>query len=73
MPQNAPQVLLVEGPDDAAVVGTLCQSYHLPETFEIKAVGGFENVLKDVPVRLKTRGLQRLGILVDTDQNIAAR
>lgn len=72
--------LLVEGKDDCYVISNLCQERNLPEIFSViiadeneKKEGGIEIVLDILPRKLKEQNLQILGIMVDADQNLAAR
>lgn len=75
-----PQQLLVEGKNDQHVVWALCQEHQLPETFSVIAPKqdrdqdkGISNLLPEIQVKLKGEDLQTLGIMVDADQDLAAR
>jgi hypothetical protein len=78
-----PQQLLVEGKNDRHVIWALCQKYQVPETFSVEIgindrsdqqeTQGIEELLKGIPVILKEENLETLGIVVDADQDLAAR
>jgi len=70
---TAQNKLLVEGKDDLYVVCSLLEHYHVPEVFKIKSKDGIENLLETLDVELEESGLARMGILVDADQDLAAR
>jgi hypothetical protein len=78
-----PQQLLVEGKNDRHVIWALCQKYQVPQTFSVE-IGindgsnqqknqGVEELLDGIPVILKEENLETLGIVVDADQDLAAR
>ncbi len=67
------RVLLVEGWDDKHVVWNLAQHHGLPETFRVKDEDGVENLLRALPVQLKGSGIERVGVLLDADLDLAAR
>jgi hypothetical protein len=74
-----PQQLLVEGQDDQHIVWHLCEQHQPPETFDVVRPGtevesgGIEilidELLNDLPVRLRQGSLQTLGIMVDADSD----
>ncbi len=66
------QILLVEGNDDLHVCKAIFGRRNISETFEIKSTGGYNNLLKSLPVYLKT-DYRTIGILLDADINISAR
>ncbi len=71
-----PQQLLVEGKNDFHVISALCQKYDVPETFQIlepEDGEGIEAVLEGIPDKLKQTDLITLGIVVDADNDVAAR
>lgn len=82
-PKAKPQQLLVEGKNDRHVIWALCQKYQVPETFSVEIVvnddirhqetQGIEELLASLPVKLDEENLQTLGIVVDADQDVAAR
>jgi len=67
------KLLLVEGTDDEHVVRHLCRHHGLEDAFEIKDCGGFDQLRKDFPVRLKASEINAIGVLVDANTNIQAR
>lgn len=80
MPRKAKirQVLLVEGKNDQHVIWNLCKYHQVAETFLVETPfqdqsQGIDAVLRDIPVRLKQRGLQSLGIVVDANQSLQSR
>ncbi|MCT7957007.1 DUF3226 domain-containing protein [Laspinema palackyanum] len=74
-----PNQLLVEGKNDYHVICNLCKQYNIniPNTFEVKfpepGAEGVKNLLDGLPVKLKEENLRILGIVVDADQDLAAR
>ena len=71
--RTAARVLLVEGRDDQHVVFSLANHFSIPETFQVKDVGGVEKLLETLPVQLKGSGIERVGIIVDADLNLQSR
>jgi hypothetical protein len=76
--KSKPHQLLVEGKNDRHVIWALCNQYQLPETFSVEvpaadATEGIEALLDGLPLKLKEKNLQILGIVVDADQDLAAR
>ncbi|MDJ0902173.1 MAG: hypothetical protein QNJ55_25560 [Xenococcus sp. MO_188.B8] len=74
--KSLPQELLVEGKNDFHVISALCQKYDVPETFHIikpEDAEGIEAVLEVIPDKLNQTNLMTLGIVVDADENVAAR
>lgn len=71
------QQLLVEGKNDRHVIWALCEQYQLSETFTVEVPPGkregVESLLAVLPVLLNEKKLQTLGIVVDADQDLAAR
>jgi len=65
-------ILLVEGNNDKAVLGSVFKRYKLQEKFEIEVKDNVENILKSIPVYVKT-DLKTIGIVVDADLNIESR
>jgi len=66
-------VLLVEGRDDRHVMYALMKHHGVPAVFDIQEMDGIDNLLEDVPVRIRLTDLKRLGILVDADLSVRAR
>lgn len=67
------RVLLVEGKDDSAVVQSLCNYHRVPEVFAVQPKQGDTRLLDGLPLELRRRGLDRLGIVLDGDNNTRAR
>lgn len=65
--------LLVEGRDDLMVVSNLLEHHEVPETFMVQEKGGIENLLSVLPVQLKGSEVERIGIVVDADSDLAPR
>ena len=69
--------LVVEGKNDKHVVWALCNQHSIEQTFSVETPseegGGYTLILDSVPVRVKQRGLEALGLVLDADQNISAR
>jgi hypothetical protein len=78
-PKTKPQQLLVEGKNDRHVIWALCEKHQLPETFSVEVPNeedygqGIEAVLAEIPIRLKQENFRTLGIVIDADQDLAAR
>ncbi len=68
-----PKSLLVEGKQDEYVVKSLLSRHVPPLTFDIKPKGGFEELRKSIPSEVKISGRSVLGILADSNDNIAGR
>ncbi|MCI0487281.1 MAG: hypothetical protein L0229_11865 [Blastocatellia bacterium] len=67
-------LLLVEGKNEEHVFGHLFRRYGISEgRIEIKNKEGIANLLESLPVELKASELERLGVVVDADVDIAAR
>ena len=66
-------MLLVEGPDDEHVVAHLCARSGLARNFDIGQKGGFPELSKSIPVELAAPGRSALGVVVDANDNPAAR
>jgi hypothetical protein len=67
------QKLLVEGNDDQHVIWSLCQYFNINESFDVIDSNGIENLIKQIPIRLKQSNLFTLGIVLDADTNIIDR
>ncbi|MDR2116756.1 MAG: hypothetical protein LBP87_10305 [Planctomycetaceae bacterium] len=67
------QKLLVEGKDDQHVLWALCQQFGVKESFDVIDCEGIENLLEQIPQRLKQSGIETLGIIIDADTDINAR
>ncbi len=67
------RILLVEGKDDKAVLGSILFNRHmLPETFKIKEMDGIDNLMQSIPVHVKT-DIETKGIVVDADFDMENR
>jgi len=66
------KVLLVEGNDDLHVISALCKKFKLPQNFVVIDCKGIDNLIEQIPVRLKT-DIETIGIIIDTDLNINNR
>lgn len=61
--------LLVEGKNDEHVLYALCQRYNFPkEAFAIRSCEGVDKLLEQLPVELKSSGLETLGVIIDADE-----
>jgi hypothetical protein len=78
----APDLLLGEGPDDANLLYHLLKHHSVPVVerdrtsvagVDIRDGGGINTLLNAIPVWLRRSELQRLGIVIDADSDIAAR
>jgi len=69
----AERYLLVEGKDDEHVFYHLLKHHQIPECFEIKNKEGIDNLLDTLPTELKRSNLERLGIVVDANTDVAVR
>jgi hypothetical protein len=67
------RILLVEGQDDLHVLSALFAAHQVPQTFTLVKTEGITPLLEAVPVRLKTSDLERLGVVLDADEDIQAR
>ena len=71
--KHADAVLLVEGRDDEHVLYALAVAHQLPQTFAVKAIDGKDPLLSDLKLRLKARNERRLAVMLDADEDLAAR
>jgi hypothetical protein len=65
--------LLVEGKDDKHVVWGLCESYGVPQTFDVEDAEGVDPLLDLVSVQLRGSGIERVGVVADADSAVASR
>lgn len=72
-PSALPQKLLVEGKDDQHVLMALCEKFEIPENFEIIDSKGIDNLLLQLPQRLKESDVTTVGVIVDADTDLAGR
>jgi hypothetical protein len=66
-------VLLVEGKDDEHVFYALLNYHGIPRIYCIKNKQGISNLLSTLDVELLASELEKLGIIVDADVDIATR
>jgi hypothetical protein len=66
-------LLLVEGIDDEHTMYGLFQKYNIPDVFSVENCKGIDKLLKGINTRLKSEDIEKLGIVIDADQDIAAR
>lgn len=71
----AKRLLLVEGKDDEHVVKHLRRAHGIEIDFDVEqpSEDGVEQLLDQVPTRLKESGMERLGVLVDADEDAQSR
>jgi len=65
--------LWVEGADDAQLMYHLLKRYHLEGEITIESKNGVENILKIFRLELKVGERQKLGIIVDVDEDLHQR
>jgi hypothetical protein len=70
---NNVAVLLVEGIDDEHTMYGLFKKYNIPDVFSVENCKGIDKLLKGINTRLKIENIEKLGIVIDADQDIAAR
>ena len=68
-----PKLLLVEGLDDKHVVEHLCREVAHDLTFVCKETRGSDPLLKAISVETKLDGRRALGIVMDANDDLAAR
>jgi len=69
-----PKILLVEGKDDKRVVEHLWeQNYGSDPPFRIEDKGGIDSLLRSIPVEIKSRGLETMGIMLDSNDDVIGR
>jgi len=71
MPQT--NFLVVEGKDDEHVFYALLKHHHIPENFDVVNKEGIDRLLETLPTELKRSDLERVGIVVDANTNLAGR
>ena len=67
------RVLLVEGPDDKAVVHHLCSFGSQMPTFCIRSKEGIDNLLRGIRGEILAEGRTAVGIVVDGNDDLKAR
>ncbi|MCL2724308.1 MAG: hypothetical protein FWD69_07715 [Polyangiaceae bacterium] len=79
MPQPKTRILLVEGKTEERIIPELMEANDIhwgPPKNPIVTIldsDGVENLLREIPVRLKTPGLTALGVIVDADDDADAQ
>jgi hypothetical protein len=80
MSDQHPKILFVEGKQDVFVIAELAGANQIPWPSEnrpihIQEVGGYKKLIdaKRMATRLNASGLQAIGLIVDADENPAAR
>src|SRR5262245_51655203 len=75
-------VLIVEGQDDVHVLSAIFKAHQVPHCFtlqEVKDAGsgessaGVDRLLKLAPLELKSRRLERIGLVLDANQSLPTR
>jgi hypothetical protein len=69
----AKKILLVEGTDDEHVLKHICSERAVGKLDEIKPQGSVEQLIENLPVRLKESEIEALGIVLDADTDLAGR
>lgn len=71
----ARRLLLVEGKDDEHVVKHLCRAHGIEIEFDVEQPeeDGIEQLLDQVPVRLRESDIERLAVVIDADEDAASR
>jgi hypothetical protein len=73
-PEAIPKRIVVEGREDEQVVFRFLNHCHFEQDFvRVFEKGGYNRLVDRLDVDLDARGLEQLGIIVDADNNIAAR
>jgi hypothetical protein len=67
------KILLVEGNDDEHVIKHVCGTRGVQKVDEIKQQGNVEQLLANLPVRLKESDVEVLGVVIDAHTDLAAR
>jgi hypothetical protein len=65
--------LLVEGNDDFHVMMALLAAHNVPQVFTVVNMGSDQKLLDQLPVRLKQSDLERLGVILDADEDLISR
>ena len=71
--EPAANVLLIEGPDDKHVVWHLRCKLAPRLRFDCLDKEGYPQLLRAIPVEMKAPGRQAVGVLMDADDDVAAR
>lgn len=65
--------LLVEGNDDQHVIWAICQKYDIAQTFDVIDVEGISEVVKRLPLDIKSDAVKTVAVVLDADQNLQQR
>lgn len=65
--------LWVEGPDDKQLLYHLLRYYHIENQVKIEDKNGVENLFKVLKLALKVGEPQRLGVIIDVDEDLHRR
>lgn len=68
-----PRVLLVEGPDDRGVCIAFLRRLALGDEIAVEAKSGYQELRKGLPLELLVAGRTHVGVVVDADDDLAAR
>lgn len=72
--QPSKNLIITEGKNDKYVFHHLLSHYHIAEgIIDFKEYDGIEKMLRALPVQLRESGLERLGVVVDADDELTAR
>lgn len=67
------RVLLVEGNSDKHVVQNLWWAYHGEPPFKVEVKDGVERLIETLEVMLKVGNIERLGAVIDADEDVGGR
>lgn len=67
------QKLLVEGKNDYHVLLAICEKFKLFESFDIIDCEAVTELIKQIPIRLKTSDISSIGIVLDADFDLDNR
>ena len=77
MPQRpqlpAAKILICEGKFDKYVIEEICRNHNIVDAFQIREGAGLEKLLPQLSIIIRESGLTHLGIVMDTDQDLAKR
>lgn len=66
-------LLVVEGPDDFFAFAHLFDYHKIRNRFRMEEGGGYERLRDSIDTRVDESGLERIGFVVDADENVADR
>ena len=69
------RILLVEGIDDQHVMNRICESRGIPGFDEVTQLGGVEELLSHIPVRLLSNAAEDeiIAVVIDADEDLESR